>query len=142
MPYGVLCMVLSLAGLKNFSCMHFKCFDLYLMTGNLYMPLSKDGFVRSPAKSMHIHWNLLSLFCQRKRCIHSATWKSGWSVSVFVTSWDLHLLHYAIYFISRQFSSGLCFPCWKLCYFCLCYNREQAISFSTLTSPSVMHFNL
>lgn len=55
MPYGVLCMVLSLAGLKIFPCVIFKCFDLYLMIGNLYVPLSKDGFVRGPAKSMHIH---------------------------------------------------------------------------------------
>lgn len=55
MPHRALCMMLSLAGLETFSCMHFKCFDLYLMTGNLYMPLSRDGFVRGPAKSMHIH---------------------------------------------------------------------------------------
>lgn len=55
MPHSALCMMLNLAGLKTFSCMNFKCFDLYLMTGNLYMPLSGDGFVRGPAKSMHIH---------------------------------------------------------------------------------------
>lgn len=103
MPHGALCMMLSLAGLKTFSCMHFKCFDLYLMTGNLYMPLSRDGFVRGPAKSMHIHWNLLSLFCQRKHCIHSTTWRSGWSVSVFVTSWDFYCLHYAIYLSGDSF---------------------------------------
>lgn len=142
MPHSALCMMLNLAGLKTFSCMNFKCFDLYLMTGNLYMPLSGDGFVRGPAKSMHIHWNLLSLFCRRKRRFPSTTWRSGWSRVCVCNQLGLSLASLCHLFIRRQFSCRLCFPQWKLCCFCLCYNGEQVISFPTLAGPSLTHSDL